>query len=192
MTNSTRVCTNCKSTGPFFSCNKVKDGLRNICKKCVIEQQRARRMTPYGRALMMWNGIVARAGKQKYYLTVRIECTKGEFMAWAIPRLYLWFKKNPGVPPSIDRCKSTEHYTLSNLRITSRGENTRNREHSRYTRAPKGAAWCGRCKQYLPKSDFSPKPTRPSGVQGHCKKCFAVYMKNRRDELGRPSQAKIK
>ena len=64
MTNSTRVCTNCKSTGPFFSCNKVKDGLRNICKKCVIEQQRARRMTPYGRALMMWNGIVARAGKQ--------------------------------------------------------------------------------------------------------------------------------
>lgn len=39
-------------------------------------------------------------------------------------------------------------------------------------------AYCGKCKQWKPKKDFSKSATRPSGVYGHCKICKKEWRKN--------------
>ena len=37
--------------------------------------------------------------------------------------------------------------------------------------SPEGQSWCSRCKQHLPKEDFSPSKKRWNGVHHECKKC---------------------
>ena len=162
-----------------------------VKKSTKRETTKAWLATPKGRASRMWTTLCERAGKVRYYEHVQVRMTRDEFLRWAVPAIRRWWSRHPGETPTVDRKDSQGHYELGNLRITSRGENTRNRSYNKNLVAPEGMAWCGgKCQRYLPIEAFSTRPSRSVGVQGRCKKCHAEYVKARRKTKGRASQAK--
>jgi hypothetical protein len=58
----------------------------------------------------------------------------------------------------------------ANLELTTRGEHTRH--HSRIPVNYSGThAWCPACQSKLPRGDFSPDRTRPTGLKSVCREC---------------------
>jgi len=182
-------CTCCGGRGPFARAKTGHRGQASRCKKCVKEASQKWLQSSQGRASRMWSSLVDRCCGMRYYENICVALARSEFLAWAVPAIRRWLRQHPGETPSIDRKDSRGDYALDNLRIVTRGENTKNREYHRSAKAPHGKAWCGRCKRYLPISSFSTRPSRViPGVQGMCRRCFAEYTRARRSK-GRPSQA---
>ena len=133
---------------------------------------KAYRKTPKGWATTAWANIVGRLRHDEDYADVELRLTREEFVAWCVPAVTRWWKKNPGGKPSVDRIKDNGHYELGNIRILAAGENSRRRAYNKNSKAPPGKAWCSGHKAYLSINLFSPAPSRPPlGVNNRCKEC---------------------
>jgi len=130
------------------------------------------RKTAPGWAGMAWGNITLRVRHDKDYAGVELRMTREEFIAWCVPAITVWWKKNPGKKPSIDRIKNEEHYSIDNIRILEVGENSRRSPAKKNSKAPKGKAWCSGHQAYLSIKLFSPAPSRPPlFVNNRCREC---------------------
>lgn len=188
-----KECTSCGGKGPFVAAKKGRFGVSSYCVTCLADKQRERRSTPKGRAVMLWNGMRARCGKVRNYTDVELRLTRDEFMSWAVPCLRVWFKKNPGVSPTIDRIRTPGHYVVGNIRIVSQAENSGKTKRNKAIYAKPGYAWCGgKCQRYLSKDKFAPCSASLTGTQCYCRKCSSLYRAERRVLVGRFKTRRVK
>lgn len=90
----------------------------------------AYRKSAKGKASMMWSNMVARCGsdkpKNKAYKHIKIDMTKEEWYAWAIPEIDSFMKNNPDKTPSVDRIDVGGDYKIGNIRIIDFIQNSKN------------------------------------------------------------------
>lgn len=168
---SCSICSKLLPSSAFCKKASAKDKLAYRCRKCQAELLRNYHNTPRGRAGRMWCGITHRAGIVKNYEHVTVGMTRAEFVAWAIPRLEDWYTKHPDVTPSVDRKDSTQGYHFGNIRIISRGDNSRAINKNHNVHAPPGYAWCSKCDCYRPNELFRPNKSKFNGKESYCRRC---------------------
>lgn len=121
----------------------------------------------------MWHGIRQRVGnangKNPSYASVELRMTQEAFLQWVIPAYKRFIARYPLLIPSIDRCDTTGHYEIGNLRILALGDNAMLATNKRNVHAPEGMAWCTKCKAYLPRSSFHKNRAQSHGLQHTCK-----------------------
>lgn len=163
-------CPHCSLKLPkssFFANAGRKDGRSVLCKTCFRQYE----SSPERRAKRTWNTIKFRSGRQKGYEHVRVEMTRDEFIGFAVPAYTEWMSEHPGLCPSIDRIDSEGPYSLANIRVIERGENSRLQKRHKNVFAPPGMAWCHACKKYLDQSLFWKSAGSFNGLQHRCKQC---------------------
>lgn len=172
-------CLLCGGTGPFGKSASTSDGLYPLCKACINERQKRRNTTPKGKAITAWQSILKRAenrnGSNRTYATVKVQITRKEFMAWAVPAFTEWMKANPEQVPSVNRIDDNQGYILENLEVIEWGENSRRRPWNKNVHAPKGYAWCSRCGQYLECHLFRSAVEMANGLASSCRECERTY-----------------
>ncbi len=177
--NQQKQCPQCGGTGPFGKKANRHDGLERLCKVCINDKQKRRNLTPEGKAATAWQSIGKRAhnrdGNNPTYAGVCVGVTREAFMEWAVPAFTLWMLENPSSAPSVNRIDDTEGYELSNLEIIEWGENSRRRAANKNVHSPKGQAWCGVCRQYLPSDNFRKCTERANGLENKCATCGRKY-----------------
>lgn len=143
-------------------------------KQRASEWNKRYRLTPRGKALGMWQGILRRienkSGNHPTYAKTKLLCSKSEFLNWVIPALEDWQTRHTSLTNvSIDRIKEEKHYSVDNLQLLEKGENSRKKRDNKNVHAPDGLAWCGQCKIYLPMKNFFKCKTHYNGLSGRCK-----------------------
>lgn len=169
-------CDMVKRSQAFYRNASRANGLSILCKPCYRKYESA----PDRRAKRTWNTLKTRIRTQPAYSGVEIRMERDEFLEWAIPEYEGWMADNPNQTPSLDRIDPSQHYSLGNLRILSRGENTRLARNHKNVHAPSGKAWCGVCRRYLPTNSFWKNSVAFNGKQSRCKTCQATAVSNSR------------
>jgi hypothetical protein len=173
----------------YYKHCRSKDGYNPTCKSCRRKVEQERKHLPHVRANNMWQDLNKRVRRQPEYNHVEVRMTRPEFMAFAVPALVAWLTENPDGRPSLDRCEAAGHYEVGNLRILALGDNARLRRNNHNVHAPKGQAWCSRCRCYLPRTAFGIAADRPHGLQSYCKACRSASRPRRRNPNHRNDQA---
>ena len=171
---SGKVCPKCGLESRFPASSSRYDGLGSWCVSCVRELAR----TPVGIARQMWASLNSRAenkcGDAPWYANVRVEMTREEWTAWAVPKIKLFMDNNPGVSPSVDRIENTGSYRIDNVQIISMYDNVMRQHSKKNVHATEGMAWCGECESYKTVAEFSSNKVKFNGLQGSCKLCTSI------------------
>jgi len=127
----TKICNKCgveKPVSEFSIHSANKDGIRNVCKKCVNDYQYIRRKTKEGLVSCIYSDQRHNSKDRGYGMPVY---TNKELREWLFNQekfheLYdLWvasgYSKN--AVPSCDRIDDYKGYSLDNIRITTWHEN---------------------------------------------------------------------
>lgn len=72
----------------------------------------------------MWGNMNGRAKRNSNYKDINVLMTQQEFFEWALPEVKLFLKTKKG-SPSVDRINVNGDYSLDNIQIISRSENTK-------------------------------------------------------------------
>ena len=101
------------------------------------------RSTPSGAVSVAWSNLNYRVTRNVHgcYTHVQVRMSKQEFKTWALPRFTRWFKTH-AKGPTIDRCKSSGHYEIGNIRLATLSENSANTRCTAFTVAALALARC--------------------------------------------------
>lgn len=164
---NTATCPHCQKTSSevdFFKNRGRKTGLSVLCKTCLKTYDGSH----HRRAARTWNNIVSRLKRQPSYADCELRIGQADFVSWYV----LEISSLPHMDqPSVDRIDSDGHYELGNIRIITRGENSRLMKRNKNVHAPADMAWCTSCSSYLDTSSFWKCKTRFNGLQTRCKSC---------------------
>lgn len=134
-----------------------------------------------GKASRIWLHILERVEKPPFYRNIKVKISKEEFMDWILPELTKWkIKYNSLQEVSIDRINNSGHYETGNLQLITRSENRLKQDRNKNLTSPKGFAWCGGHKSYLPLIKFGRNAKTRLGVKTKCEECELEYQKQYR------------
>jgi hypothetical protein len=119
-----RTCRACSIPKPLdqFRIQRNKPGgYDTICKPCYRLRNKSYnsryRNTLKGCVQNSWNRMNWRVNHDPAYMDIKVQFTRSQFFAWALPAYRQWIQDNPGKTPSLDRVRPAEDYAPGNVRV---------------------------------------------------------------------------
>jgi len=127
-----KTCSKCKNKKPlkdFYKDRDKKDGFASKCKSCYIKKYRTRR----GYIKNSYNNLIGRIKYSKFYNGIKCDFTEREFIDFMnrsksfdhIWKRWVATGYNNKYAPTIDRVDNKKGYSLGNIQIITKCENSK-------------------------------------------------------------------